>query len=158
MGDDLYSRAIYTIFLLSERISCRRESGRHPEPEKLHLVSREILSQDAISARTGNVLVAIRNPRHMDHLQRVLERTDTRKIDIVALTVKRQGFGGYELHTDQIFSDQVAELFRKVVALAEKAGKPVELLADIRKEVSDGEPFDKYTEFTGSSLGSGPVG
>ena len=70
----------------------------------------------------------------------------------------RQGSGGYDLHTDQIFSDQAAELFSKVVALAEKAGKHVEVLADIRKEVSDGEPFDKYAEFTGCSLGSGPVG
>ncbi len=47
------------------------------------------------------------------------------------ITVKRHshhGFGGYDLHTDQIFSDQVAELFSNVVALAEKAGKHVELL------------------------------
>ena len=112
----------------SERINHRRLSSQHGELEKFRLVSSEILSQDAISARPGNVLVAIRNPHQLDHLQRVLERTDTRKIDIVVLTVKRQGSGGYDLQTDQIFSDQVAELFSKVVPLAEKAGKHVELL------------------------------
>ena len=122
----LFTFGIYTIFLLSERISHRKASGQHHELEKFRLASSEILSQDAISARTGNVPVAIRNPRRLDHRQRVLERTDIREIDIVALTVKRQGSGGYDLQTDEIFSDKVQELFGKVVALAEKAGKHVE--------------------------------
>ncbi len=126
-----FTLGIFFVFLLSERINRRRLAGRHPEFEKFRLVSQEILSQEAISARPGNILVAVRNPRQLDHLQRVLDRTDTRKIDIVVLTVKRfsrHGSGGYDLHVDQIFSDQVAQLFSRVVALAEKAGKHVELL------------------------------
>ena len=61
----------------------------------------------------------------------MLERVNTHKIDIVALTVKRTtgyGSGGHELEVDQIFSDNVAALFSNVVTVAEKAGKHVELL------------------------------
>jgi hypothetical protein len=61
----------------------------------------------------------------------VLERVDLRKLDVVVMTVKRvtrQGSGGFELAPDQIFTDRVAQLFTKVVTVAEKAGKHVELL------------------------------
>jgi nucleotide-binding universal stress UspA family protein len=122
---------IFIIFELSELYNRRRMSGRRPDLEKFRLVSQENVSQDSISARPGNVIVAIRNPLQLGHLRRVLERVDTRKIDIVALTVKRvsgYGSGGFELDVDQIFSDKIAELFSNVVTRAEKAGKHVELL------------------------------
>jgi nucleotide-binding universal stress UspA family protein len=89
------------------------------------------LSQDSVKLRPGNVLVAVRNPYELRHLKRVLERVDTRKLDIVALTVKRistHGSGGFELEADQIFTDRIAHLFTMVVSVAEKAGKHVELL------------------------------
>jgi hypothetical protein len=47
------------------------------------------------------------------------------------VTVKRvsgYGTGGFELEPDQIFTDRIAELFTRVVTVAEKAGKHVELL------------------------------
>jgi hypothetical protein len=81
--------------------------------------------------RPGNVLVAVRNPHELGHLKRALERVDTRKLDVVVLTVKRvsgYGSGGFELQSDQIFTDIIAELFTRVVTIAEKAGKHVELL------------------------------
>jgi amino acid transporter len=126
-----FTVGIYIIFMLSERLNRRRKEGQQPDLEKFRLVDQDVLSIEAVNARPGNVLVAIRNPLQLDHLERVLARTDTRKIDIVVLTVKRlsrHGSGGYHLHTDQIFSDQVAKLFSKVVSIAEKAGKHVELL------------------------------
>lgn len=126
-----FTVCIFTVFVLSERYNRRRMAGQRTDLEKFRLVTHEVLSQDAISARPGNVLVAMRNPFELGHLKRVLERVDPRKIDIVALTVKRvslHGSGGYELDVDQIFSDKVAELFSKTVSVAEKAGKHVELL------------------------------
>ena len=108
----------------------RKRAGRHPDLEKFRLVTQQMLSQESINVRPGNVLVAVRNPHQLGHLKRVLERVDTRKVDIVVLTVKRisRGGGEYELTPDQIFSDRIAELFSKVVSLAEKAGKHVDLL------------------------------
>ena len=84
----------------------------------------------------------------------MLERVDTRKIDVVALTVKRisrHGSGGYELDVDQIFSDKIAELFSKAVSVAEKAGKHVELL------VVSGRDYNRATVEVAQRIKSGLV-
>jgi nucleotide-binding universal stress UspA family protein len=126
-----FTICIFVIFLLSEQYNRRKIAGQKPEPEKFRLVTQENISQEGLAARPGNVLTAVRNPYELQHLRRVLERVDTRKVDIVVLTVKRisrHGSGGYELDADQIFTGRVAELFSNVVSLAEKAGTHVELL------------------------------
>jgi hypothetical protein len=125
-----FTICIYTTFAISEHYN-KRKAGHGGELEKFRLVTQEILSQESVRLRPGNVLVAVRNPLELRHLIRVLERVDTRKLDVVALTVKRvsqHGSGGFELETDQIFTDKVAHLFTHVVSVAEKAGKHVELL------------------------------
>jgi nucleotide-binding universal stress UspA family protein len=125
-----FTVCIFIIFALTERYN-RRRTGRSQELEKFRLVTQEMISQDSTKVRPGSVLVAVRNPHELRHLNRVLERIDTRKLDIVVLTVKRvsgHGTGGYELQPDQIFTDRIAELFTRVVSIAEKAGKHVELL------------------------------
>jgi hypothetical protein len=78
-----------------------------------------------VNVRPGNVIVAVRNPNNLDHLKKTLEKTDTRKIDIVALSVRLNpvGSGEYALEPNQIFADNETKLFSKVVTLAEKAGK-----------------------------------
>jgi nucleotide-binding universal stress UspA family protein len=81
--------------------------------------------------RPGNVLVAVRNPHQLEHLKRVLEKTDTNKLDIVVVSVKatgQPGFGEYELTPEEVFSTDLAQLFSLVVTIAEKAGKHVELM------------------------------
>jgi amino acid transporter len=125
-----FTVSIFLIFQFSEIYNRRRQAGR-TDLEKFQLEAQESVSLDSITVRPGNVLVTMRNPNELGHLKRVLGRVDTRKIDVVALTVRRTsgyGSGGYELDVDQIFSNRIAELFSHVVAIAEKAGKHVDLL------------------------------
>ena len=125
-----FTASIYAVFVISEHYN-RRNSKHKGELEKFRLVTQEILSQESVKLRPGNVLVAVRNPYELRHLTRVLERVNTAKLDVVALTVKRlssHGSGVFELEPDQIFTDRVAQLFTQVVSIAEKAGKHVELL------------------------------
>jgi len=125
-----FTVTIFVIFTISEHYN-RKRRGRSGELERFRLVTQDILSHQSVKVRPGNVLVAVRNPYELRHLTRVLERIDTRKLDIVALTVKRasgHGSGGFELEPDQIFTDRIAQLFTKVVSVAEKAGKHIELL------------------------------
>jgi amino acid transporter len=125
-----FTASIYAVFAISEHYN-RRNSKHKGELEKFRLVTQEILSQESVKLRPGNVLVAVRNPNELRHLTRVLERVNTGKLDIVALTVKRlssHGSGVFELEPDQIFTDRVAQLFTQVVSIAEKAGKHIELL------------------------------
>jgi hypothetical protein len=94
------------------------------------------------------VVVAVRDPRRMEHLKRVLEKTNLRKHDIVVMTVRAISTGAaeYELSNEQIFSDYEKELFSRVVEVAEKEGKPVELLT-----VPAVNPFDAMVQ-TASKL------
>jgi hypothetical protein len=91
-----------------------------------------------LRARAGCILVAVRDFNHLDPLRRVLEKTDLRRNDIVVMTVRpvSGSEGEYDLAESQIFSDYERELFSRVVELAEKEGKPVELLV-----VPSNDPF-----------------
>jgi hypothetical protein len=126
-----FTVVIFIAFELSEMYNKRKAEGRKHELEKFNLIKQDNISQESINVRPGNILVAIRNPYQLGHLKSMLESTNTHKIDLVVLTVKRTtGYGadGHELETDQIFSDTVSTLFTNVVTVAEKAGKHVELL------------------------------
>ena len=125
-----FTLGIFTVFEVSERYNRRRISEHPPEIEKFNLDTAEDIPEMP-NLRPGNILVPVRNPNLLDHLKKVLEKTDTRKVDILVLTVRRvadHGSGEHALTADQMFTADVAAIFSKVVALAEKAGKHVELL------------------------------
>jgi hypothetical protein len=81
--------------------------------------------------RPGSVLVAVRDYNTLDHLERALSETDTEERDLVVMTVRlMQGpdSGERDLFESTMFTDYEQRLFTRVVGLAEKHGKPVELL------------------------------
>jgi amino acid transporter len=126
----IFTLTIFFIFVICEHYNRKRRT-QSGELEKFRLDAQGMLSQQSIKVRPGNVLIAVRNPHELKHLDKVLERINIRRLDVVVLTVKRitrQGSGGFELAPDQIFTDRVAQLFTKVVSVAEKAGKHIELL------------------------------
>jgi hypothetical protein len=127
-----FTIAFFTMFALTERYNNRRRVGPHHELEQFRLDFSEDVSTESTRVRPGNVLVAVRNPTHLEHLQKTLEKTDTRQLDIIVLSVHRvtqAASGEHDLEGDQIFSNKETEVFSKAVSLAEKAGKHVELLA-----------------------------
>jgi hypothetical protein len=79
----------------------------------------------------------------MTHLQSVLTRTNVRRHDIVVMTVRpvSSGAGEYELSQTQLFSDYEQELLTRVVSMAEKEGKTVDLLV-----VPGVDPFDAMVQ------------
>jgi hypothetical protein len=96
-----------------------------------------------VRARPGCVLVSVRDYNRMLPLQRVLQKTNLRRHDIVVMTVRpvTAGAGEYGLSENQIFSTYEKELFTRVVAMAEKEGKTVELLV-----VPAVAPFDAMVQ------------
>ena len=126
-----FTIAFFVVFELSEQYNRRHTAAHSQEMEKFNLNTEEDLTADASRVRPGNVMVAVRNPNRLEHLQRVLEKTDTRRIDVVVLSVRQvtqAGSGEHPLDINQIFSVDETEVFTKVVNLAEKAGKHVELM------------------------------
>lgn len=127
-----FTIVFFVLFEVSEKRNQRKQIREEHEMEKFRLVSNDDVSDDAVHVRPGNILVAARNPNHLEHLQKTLAKTDTRKVDIVVLSVHsvtQAASGEFGLNADQIFANAETELFTKVVTVAEKAGKHVELLA-----------------------------
>ncbi|HEX3746804.1 MAG TPA: APC family permease [Bryobacteraceae bacterium] len=127
----IFTIAFFIMFELSDIANRKRKAGHAHELEKFRLVTRDEVSCQGVSVRAGSVLVAVRNPYRLQHLQRVLEKTDTRKLDIVVLSVRgvnQAASGEHSLEPGQIFSEDETNVFTHVVTLAEKAGKHVELM------------------------------
>jgi amino acid transporter len=128
----IFTVGFFTAFSLSERRNRHLRKQAEAEQEKFRLEERQDVSVDDVHVRPGGIVVEASNPEHLEHLQRVLKDLNPGQQDVVVLTVHRLmplSNSEYRLATDQIFSDREAELFSKVVAVAEKAGKHVELLA-----------------------------
>jgi amino acid transporter len=138
-----FTLVLFTIFTISEK---RGHAKRKKEKglEQFNLDMRAEISTESIHVRPGCVLVAVRDYSRMDHLQMVLQKTNTRKHDIVVMTVRglsSAGTGEFGLSDDQLFTDYERELFSRVVSLAEKEGKTVELLT-----VPGVNPFDAMVQ------------
>ena len=127
-----FTLAFFLLFTISERMNRKQHARSRQDLEEFRLDLSSEVSQQQMHARPGNVIVACRNPFHLEHLEKTLTRTDTRKVDIVVLSVHRvtaAASGEFDLNADQIFADAEQDLFTRVVSMAEKAGKHVELLA-----------------------------
>jgi len=142
-----FTIVFFIVFELSDIYNRKRKAGHAQEMEKFQLDTRGDLSAEAVSVRPGNVLVAVRNPHRLQHLQRILKKTDTRKMDIVVLSVRQvtqAGSGEHPLDSGQIFSEDETTVFTRVVTLAEKAGKHVELLV-----VPGSDPYEAVVQTAG---------
>ena len=134
----------FIVFEFSDIYNRKRKAAHGQEMEKFRLDTRQELSADSVHVRPGNVLVAVRNPNRMQHLERILRKTDTRKMDIVVLSVRlvtQAGSGEHPLDADQIFSEDETTVFSRVVALAEKSGKHVELMV-----VPGSDPYEAVVQ------------
>ncbi len=118
----LFTLVFYTIFYFSEKYNHKKNAGVHMEHEKFQV---EETQAEPAHIRPGCVLVPASNPNLLAHVQKAIEKTDIKRMDLVVLAVK---FSKDELDTDQMFSADTQGLFTSVVTLAEKAGKHVELM------------------------------
>ncbi|HVP00707.1 MAG TPA: APC family permease [Bryobacteraceae bacterium] len=125
-----FTIAFFLIFEISEKINLRNHEHEKKGLEQFNLDHQARIDASSLHARPGCVLVAVRDYHRMEHLKRVLDKTNLRRHDIVVMTVRpvSTGAGEYELSEAQLFSDYEKELFSHVVEMAEKEGKPVELL------------------------------
>ncbi len=141
-----FTLVLFVVFTISDHINTKRRAAQHLEKkplEEFNLVHQAQINTQTLHARTGSVLVAVRDYSNMDHLKMVLQKTNLRRHDIVVMTVRTisTGAGEYDLADDQIFSSYEKELFTHVVTMAEKEGKPVELLV-----VPAINPFDAMVQ------------
>ena len=142
-----FTAVFFAIFTISEHVNRRRQAHQKAGLEEFNLEMRPEIDARTVHARPGCILVAVRDYNRMTHLHNVLEKTNVRRHDIVVMTVRpvSTGAGEYELSDQQIFSDYEKELLSRVVTMAEKAGKTVELLV-----VPGVDPFDAMVQTAGN--------
>jgi amino acid transporter len=138
-----FTIVFFVIFEISEKINQRNHDSEKKGLEQFNLEHQAQIDASSLRARPGCVLVAVRDYHRMEHLKRVLDKTNLRRHDIVVMTVRpvSTGAGEYDLSEEQLFSDYEKELFSHVVEMAEKEGKPVELLV-----VPAVNPFDALAQ------------
>jgi amino acid transporter len=130
----------FALFTISERINLRALDRTMAALDQFQLQHQETIEQESIGVRPGNTLVAVRDYNTLSHLERVLERTNTDAQDIVVMTTRLiagPDVGERDLYDENLFTQYEQRLFTKVVALAEKHGKPVDLLVVPSNNVFD---------------------
>lgn len=127
----VFTGAFFAIFTISERINLRKLDTTIGKLDQFQLQHNETVDLGAIGARPGNVMVGVRDYNTLDHLEHVLAKTNTEERDIIVMTTRLiagPGGGERDLSDETLFTEYEQRLFTRVVALAEKHGKPVDLL------------------------------
>ena len=127
----VFTLIFFTIFLASERINRRKLDRSLASLDQFRLEYEQEVSLATVRTRPGNVLVAVRDYNTLSHLDGVLQHTDTAEQDIVVMTVRLMrgpDSGERDLYDANLFTDYEQRLFTRVVALAEKHGRPVDLV------------------------------
>jgi amino acid transporter len=127
----VFTAVFFVIFTVSERRNQRRLDLTLAKLDRFQLLPSETIDVETVGTRPGNILVCARDYNTLAHLEHVLTHTDTEQTDIVVMTIRPlagPGGGERDLYNVNLFTEYEQKLFTQVVALAEKHGRPVELL------------------------------
>ena len=135
-----FTLVFFCLFFFSEQAMHRRRKGSHVEVDQFNLSPQETVSNETVDVRQGNTLCLVRDYNTLGHLNIALEITDTALTDLVVMTtqVMRGPDAGYEnISEKRLFTSREQLLFSRVVSVAEKAGKHVDLLVVPSTNVDD---------------------
>jgi amino acid transporter len=137
-----FSILLFTVFEISEhRMHMHQAGAAHVELDQFNLAQEAELSPASVGVRPGNILVPVSNYYALYHLEAAMRRVRSRDAEIVVLhmrLLRRAASGEYDLAPDQLFSTIEQLLFTKVLAIAEKEGKPVRLAVAAANDLWEG--------------------
>ncbi len=131
ISGSIFTVAFFTAFTLSEQHNRRKRTEVEGDGDKFRLEEQTDGWIKGLHVRPGNVLVDATNPNRLDHLRIILDEINPAKQDVVVAAVHRLGpisSSEHKLNLEQICGAREMNVFTRVVAIAEKAGKHVELL------------------------------
>jgi len=124
----VFTLALYTAFAWSERSTARRRA-QASELDQFQLMPSEDIQEGVGDIEPGNVLVPVRDYNTLAHLTAVVREVQRRDVVVMTVRVMRGPDAGSEgFERDELFTDYEQRLFTKVVAVAEREGRPVRLL------------------------------
>jgi len=135
-----FTIAFFAVFEISEKMT-KKQATSHAELDKFNLSQSGDLTLENVGVKPGNVLVPVSNYYALYPLEAALKRAKRREAEIVVLHVRllgRAASGESDLAPDQLFSTIEQSLFTKVLAMAEKEGKPVRLAVAAANDLWEG--------------------
>ena len=114
-------------FIIVEQISRRKHGGKHEHLEQFNEKTSDRVSASALGlTRPEPILVAIRGPRSMPVLERVLQEmhSDPREVVVVTCKVLPPRTAGITIEETSVDDDD-RDLLTKVVKVAEGVGRQV---------------------------------
>lgn len=127
-----FTLVFFILFLVSEHINERKRGhAQHVEMDQFRLQMQDTVSNETVEVRPGCTLCLVRDYNTLDHVRKALELTHTGKRDLVVMTVqvmKGPDAGHENIGEQHLFTNYEQLLFSRVIALAEKAGKHIDLL------------------------------
>jgi amino acid transporter len=126
----IFTLGFFAVFVVSEKITAARRAAGSGKFDQFQLASQSEVEIDSLRCKPGGVLVPVRDYNTLTQLDWAVEHAPPGQ-DIVVFTVRliRGPDGGTkELGADELFTDYEQALFTKVVAIAERQGRPVKLL------------------------------
>lgn len=150
IGEVSFTLVFFVLFTVSEYYHKRgKASGdQHQEADRFRLECRHALSPETLGVRPGGILVAVHETDRLAHLETVLADSDPAKIDVTAVLVNAA------CSTEQLSDDKAAAMivdawetlvFTAVVAVAEKAGRPITLVG-----LPSGDRYETILEAAGA--------
>jgi amino acid transporter len=126
-----FTAGLFVVFTVSQRQMERAAATKKSGLDQFQLLPAGDLGLGEVAARPGNILVPVRDYNTLAHLQWALGHVEPERHDVVAVTVRLLSgpdAGFKDFHQAEVFSDYEQLLFTKVVAVAERLGRPVKLL------------------------------
>jgi amino acid transporter len=126
----IFSGVLFIVFEISEKAIQRKQGKTHVELDQFNLAQQAELTEANVGVRPGNIIVPVSSHYALYGLEAALRRAKCGPAEIVVLHVRilrRAASGESDLAPDQLFSSIEQLLFTKVLAIAEKEGKPVRL-------------------------------
>lgn len=134
-----FTAVLFVVFTISQWRTARAAGAGTAGLDQFQLLPASDLELTQVAARPGNILVPVRDYNTLAHLKWALGHVDPDKHDVVAMTVRLlQGDTGFkDFREAEVFTDYEQLLFTKVVAVAEREGRPVKLLVVPSSNVFD---------------------
>ncbi|MGA9591940.1 MAG: amino acid permease, partial [Candidatus Acidiferrales bacterium] len=137
----IFSLALFLVFEISEKQIQKHRGSAHVELDQFNLAQEAELTPTSVGVAPGSILVPVSTYYALYHLEAAMRRVRRGEAEIVVLHVRmlrRAASGEYDLAPDQLFSTIEQLLFTKVLAIAEKEGKPVRLAVAAANDLWEG--------------------
>ncbi len=135
-----FTLILYGSFVATERSVARRRN-KTAEVDPFQLISAPEIDLTGVAVSPGNVLVPVRDYNTLTHLTTVLREVHSQDVVVMTVRLMLGPDAGEDFPRDELVTEYEQLLFTRVVAVAERQGRPVKLVV-----VPAGDPYNAIAQ------------